>query len=150
MVRGPVVVRLKDAAQAPHANRARSSWCRAPSSSPHEFEHLAVHVPVAFPSVAERAAIVDDTIAQFAATSGPPARRPQARDLLGPTARWAVPQRRRAARARAVVDDGAITVRDVPVVERARFDALAADGVLSYEYATVGPGDVVGLDRMMQ
>jgi len=148
----PVVVRLlKDAAQAPHANRSTVVLVSRSVELPHELEHLAVHVPVAFPSVAERAAIVDDTIAQFAATSGQlPHVDPQARDLL--VRRLAGLSRSDVARlARgAVVDDGAITVRDVPVVERARFDALAADGVLSYEYATVGPGDVVGLDRMMQ
>ncbi|MFC6451846.1 hypothetical protein ACFP82_17420 [Cellulomonas gelida] len=67
----PVVVRLlKDAAQAPHANRSTVVLVSRSVELPHELEHLAVHVPVAFPSVAERAAIVDDTIAQFAATSG--------------------------------------------------------------------------------
>ncbi|CAM5786032.1 AAA family ATPase [Cellulomonas persica] len=147
----PVVVRLlKDAAQAPAAQRSTVVLVSRAVDLPHELEHLAVHVPVAFPSAAERAAIVDETVQQWAASSGRfPHVDPQARDLL--VQRLAGLSRSDVARlARgAVVDDGAITVRDVPVVERARFDALAADGVLSYEYATVGAADVVGLDRMM-
>ena len=148
----PVVVRLlKDVAQMPTATRSTVVLVSRAVDLPHELEPLAVHVPVAFPSVAERAAIVDETVAHWQAASGRAAHvDPQARELL--VHRLAGLSRSDVARlARgAVVDDGAITVRDVPAVERARFEALAADGVLSYEYATVGAGDVVGLDRMMR
>lgn len=147
----PVVVRLlKDIAQVPAERRSTIVLVSRTVDLPHELEHLAVRVPVAFPSAAERAAIVDETVAGWSAATGAfPHVDPHARDLL--VRRLAGLSRSDVARlARgAVVDDGAITHRDVPVVERARFDALAADGVLSYEYATVGPDDVVGLDRVL-
>jgi len=148
----PVVVRLlKDAAQVPAERRSTLVLVSRTLELPVEIEHLAVQVPVAFPSTAERAAIVDETVRAWAAATGTfPHVDPYARDLL--VRRLAGLSRSDVARlARgAVVDDGAITHRDVPVVERARFDALSADGVLSYEYATVGPDDVVGLDRVVR
>lgn len=147
----PVVVRLlKDAAQRPTGLRSTLVLVSHALELPREVEHLAVRVPVSFPSPAERALIVDRTVAAWANVTGSvPHVDPQARELL--VHRLAGLSRSDVGRLAhgAVVDDGALTVRDVPVVERARFDALAADGVLSYEYATVSPGDVVGLDRVV-
>lgn len=148
----PVVVRLlKDVAQRPMGLRSTLVLVSHALELPREVEHLAVRVPVSFPSPAERALIVDRTVAAWShATGRVPHVDPQARDML--VQRLAGLSRGdvgRLARG-AIVDDGALTVRDVPVVEHARFDALAADGVLSYEYATVAPGDVVGLDRVVR
>lgn len=148
----PVVVRLlKDAAQRPVDVRSTVVLVSHAVDLPPELEHLAVRVPVAFPSPAERAAIVDRTVDAWARTTGGlPQVDPQARDqLVQRLAGLARGDVERLAHG-AIVDDGALTVRDVPVVDRARFDALAADGVLSYEYATVAPGDVVGLDRVVR
>lgn len=148
----PVVVRLlKDVAQRPTGLRSTLVLVSHAVTVPPEVAHLAVRVPVAFPSAAERATIVDRTVAAWSnATGQVPHVDPRARDLL--VQRLAGLSRAEVARLAhgAVVDDGALTTRDVPVVERARFDALAADGVLSYEYATVAPGDVVGLDGVVR
>ena len=148
----PVVVRLlKDAAQRPMGLRSTIVLVSRALRLPREIEHLAVHVPVSFPSPAERGTIIDRTVAAWSHVTGQvPHVDPQARELL--VHRLAGLSRAEVARLAhgAVVDDGALTVRDVPAVERARFDALAADGVLSYEYATVAPDDVVGLDRVVR
>ncbi|ADG75138.1 AAA ATPase central domain protein [Cellulomonas flavigena DSM 20109] len=148
----PVVVRLlKDAAQRPLGLRSTLVLVSHALRLPRELEHLAVRLPVTFPTAAERALVVDRTVAAWAnATGRVPHVDPHAREVL--VARLAGLSRADVARLAhgAVVDDGALTVRDVPVVERARFEALAADGVLSYEYATVSPGDVVGLDAVVR
>ncbi|MBD7918101.1 AAA family ATPase [Cellulomonas sp. Sa3CUA2] len=148
----PVVVRLlKDAALRPMGLRSTLVLVSHALTLPPEVEHLAVRVPVSFPTPAERALIVDRTVAAWGNVTGlHPHVDPQARELL--VQRLAGLSRSDVGRLAhgAIVDDGALTVRDVPVVERARFDALAADGVLSYEYATVAPADVVGLDRVVR
>lgn len=148
----PLVVRLlKDAAQRPVGLRSTLVLVSHAVPVPAEIDHLAVRVPVAFPSLDERARIVDRTVQEWSRTTGRvPHVDPRARDLL--VQRLAGLSRTDVARfARgAVVDDGALTASDLPVVEHARFEALAADGVLSYEYATVQPGDVVGLDAVVR
>ncbi|GIG41885.1 AAA family ATPase [Cellulomonas phragmiteti] len=148
----PVVVRLlKDAAQRPLAMRSTLVLVSHALKLPREVEHLAVRVPVTFPSPAERAVIVDRTVAAWSNVTGRvPHVDPEARELL--VQRLAGLSRSDVGRLAhgAIVNDGALTARDVPVVERARFEALSADGVLSYEYATVAPGDVVGLDRVVR
>ncbi|MBO3086798.1 AAA family ATPase [Cellulomonas dongxiuzhuiae] len=148
----PVVVRLlKDAALRPVGLRSTLVLVSHALTLPREVEHLAVRVPVSFPAPAERAVIVDRTVAAWGNVTGLfPQVDPQARELL--VQRLAGLSRSDVGRLAhgAIVDDGALTVRDVPVVERARFEALAADGVLSYEYATVAPADVVGLDRVVR
>ena len=45
----------------------------------------------------------------------------------------------------AIEDDGAITETDLPRVNRAKFDLLGRDGVLSFEFDTAHFGDVGGL-----
>ncbi|MBT0992950.1 AAA family ATPase [Cellulomonas sp. DKR-3] len=148
----PVVVRLlKDLAQLPPARRSTLVLVSHAVELPPELDHLAVHVPVAFPTAEERAAIVDDAVRTYASLTGRfPDVDPHARQLL--VDRLAGLSRADVARLAhgAVVADGAITARDVPVVEKARFEALAADGVLSYEYAQAGADDVVGLDRVVR
>lgn len=48
----------------------------------------------------------------------------------------------------AIADDGAISLGDVPVVNRARFDMLAAGGVLQFEFDTANFGQVAGLAKL--
>jgi len=45
----------------------------------------------------------------------------------------------------AIFDDGAITASDLPELNRAKFELLGKDGVLSYEYDTSSFADVGGL-----
>ncbi len=148
----PVVVRLlKDAAHVPVARRSTVVLVSRTLRVPPDLEHLAVRLPTHLPTAEERARIVDGVVAAWATTTGtPPPVDPHARDLL--VARLAGLSHGDVARLAhgAVVTDGALTMRDVPEVERARVEALAGDGILSYEYATAAPEDVVGLDGVLR
>ena len=48
----------------------------------------------------------------------------------------------------AIVDDGAITSEDIPNVNKAKFELMDMDGVLSFEYDTAKFSDVGGLDNL--
>ncbi len=48
----------------------------------------------------------------------------------------------------AIVDDGAITASDIPAVNKAKFELMDMDGVLSFEYDTAKFTDVGGLDNL--
>jgi len=48
----------------------------------------------------------------------------------------------------AIIDDGAITSDDIPTVNKAKFDLMDMDGVLSFEYDTAKFSDVGGLDNL--
>jgi AAA+ superfamily predicted ATPase len=48
----------------------------------------------------------------------------------------------------AVFDDGAITADDVPAVMQAKYELLNHDGVLSYEYETVGFDSIAGFNNV--
>lgn len=50
----------------------------------------------------------------------------------------------------AIRDDGAITVADIPAVNRAKFELLDMHGVLSFEYDTAKFSDVGGLKRLRE
>jgi len=65
------------------------------------------------------------------------------RNLAGLTATDA----RRLAR-KAIHDDGAINVSDIPEVQKAKYELLAKDGVLTFEYETAQFADVGGMRRL--
>lgn len=48
----------------------------------------------------------------------------------------------------AIVEDGALTLDDVPDINQARFALMNLDSVLSYEYETASFGEVGGLDNL--
>ena len=50
----------------------------------------------------------------------------------------------------AIVDDGAITESDIPVVNKAKFELLNLDGVVSFEFDTANFADVGGLVKLKQ
>lgn len=50
----------------------------------------------------------------------------------------------------AIRDDGAITMADIPAVNRAKFELLDMSGVLSFEYDTARFSDVGGLKRLQE
>lgn len=50
----------------------------------------------------------------------------------------------------AIFDDGAITSSDLPELNKAKFELLGMDGVLSYEYDTSSFADVGGLVQLKQ
>jgi len=50
----------------------------------------------------------------------------------------------------AIVDDGALTRSDLPEVMQAKYELLNQSGILSFEYETVLPEEVAGLDNIKQ
>lgn len=48
----------------------------------------------------------------------------------------------------AIVDDGAITEDDIPAVNKAKFELMDMEGVLSFEYNTSTFSNVAGLERL--
>ncbi len=50
----------------------------------------------------------------------------------------------------AIRDDGAITLADIPAVNRAKFELLDMNGVLSFEYDTARFSDIGGLKRLQE
>ena len=50
----------------------------------------------------------------------------------------------------AIVDDGAITDSDLPALNKAKFDLMGMDGVLSYEYQTEALSKIGGMANLKQ
>ncbi|MBB3167288.1 AAA family ATPase [Simiduia aestuariiviva] len=50
----------------------------------------------------------------------------------------------------AIVDDGAITESDLPAINKAKFELLNLDGVVSFEFDTASFADVGGLEKLKQ
>ncbi|MDM3870576.1 AAA family ATPase [Porticoccus sp. W117] len=50
----------------------------------------------------------------------------------------------------AIVDDGAITEEDLPEINKAKFQLMDMDGVLSYEYRTEKFSDVAGMNTLKE
>lgn len=118
---------------------------------PDDLEHLAARIPLAFPDAAERRAIVDGVVQEWARTTGQLARvDPRAVELLvANLAGVSHGDAERLARG-AVFDDGALLPSDVPAVTRAKHALLARDGALAYELGTVPLDQVAGMARLKQ
>lgn len=146
----PVTVRLlKDLCLAPVRRTLVLVGREVPL--PDDLEHLAARFPVAFPDATERRSIVDHVVADWARTTGQPARvDARAVELLvANLAGVSHGDAERLARG-AVFDDGALLPADVPAVTRAKHALLARDGVLAYELDTVPPDQVAGMARLRQ
>ena len=118
---------------------------------PSELEHLTARFSLAFPSRAERRAIVEDVAREWSAAHG---RLVHADDnsvsmLVENLAGLSVADTRRLART-AIFDDGAITPDDTPAVMKAKYDLLNKGGVLSFEYETAAAADLAGMDRLKE
>ncbi len=118
---------------------------------PGELDTYAAHFSVAFPSRAERRAVVDETAKLWAAERGRLVRADEeslsllVENLEG----LSLTDTRRLART-AIFDDGAITTQDAPAVMAAKYELLNRGGVLSFEYDTRALTDVAGLGRLTQ
>ncbi|WP_182112937.1 AAA family ATPase [Actinotalea sp. JY-7876] len=148
----PVTVRLlKDLCQGAAAASRTVVLISHEVDLPPELEHLAARLGLAFPTREERRAIVDEVAREWAAAHSALVRADETSIalLVENLAGLSFGDVRRLARA-AVHDDGAITASDVPAVMRAKYDLLAQDGVLTFEYETAGAGDLAGLDRLKE
>ncbi len=119
-------------------------------SLPPELARFGTTFRLSLPSDSEIMALVKEEARQWAAANG--GKRVRATPEV--LARLAANLRglgrdevRRLARG-AIVDDGAITESDLPDVNHAKFQLMAMDGVLSYEYETEQFANVAGMDNL--
>ena len=148
----PVNVRLlKDIAQ-DYANTPRTVVLISHDLElPPELETYATRFEIAFPTRAERRAIVDQTAREWAAENESLVRADEESvgRLVENLGGLSLTDTRRLART-AIFDDGAITATDSPAVMRAKYDLLNRGGVLSFEYETAGMADVAGMSRLKE
>lgn len=119
---------------------------------PPELRRYSAKLGLSLPNDAQLLAIVREEASAWAkqnpaATlqSEPAALKQLVRNLRGVTEADA----RRLARG-AIRDDGAITLADIPAINRAKFDLLDMSGVLSFEYDTAKFSEVGGLRRLQE
>ncbi|MEH6565747.1 MAG: AAA family ATPase [Halopseudomonas sp.] len=117
---------------------------------PAELSRLAARISLSMPSDEELAAIVRDEATRWSEQNrGERVRTDNltlqkvVRNLRGTTHEEA----RRLAR-NLIVDDGAITQEDLPTLNKAKFELLDMQGVLSYEQETAHFADVGGLSQL--
>lgn len=116
---------------------------------PAELETYSARLEIAFPSRAERRAIVEEIAREWAREHGSLVRADEesVSRLVENLAGLSTSDTDRLARA-AIYDDGAVTASDSPTVMRAKYELLNRGGVLSFEYDTAGMADVAGLDHL--
>lgn len=118
---------------------------------PEELAHLAAHVELAYPDVAERRAIVDEVAREWMARTGTAVRADETSValLVENLAGLPVTDVRRIART-AIFADGAVTAEDVPRVAKAKYDLLASGGVLSFAHDAGEIGELAGMSRVKE
>jgi len=118
-------------------------------SLPRELEHFAARFELSFPTREERHRIVEQVAAEWRRGGGGRARvDAQAAEMLVENlAGLATADTVRLAR-KAVLDDGALTVSDLPAVMAAKYRLLNRGGVLGYEHDTARFTEVAGMARL--
>jgi hypothetical protein len=147
----PTLVRLlKDIAQ-DYARCARTIvLISCEIEIPHEIEHLAARCVLALPDRNERRRLVEDVARQWMHDNPRQAVKIDSHALAllvenmnGLTAS----DTQRLAR-KAIFDDGALQVSDVPSIMRAKYELLNHNGILRYEHDTARFADVGGLSNL--
>ncbi len=117
---------------------------------PPELRSFCARFELSLPGAEERRAIIDRLLEEYR-VENPGSRMPvdsQALDMLVQNlAGLPHSDAERLAR-NAIFDDGAITADDVPAVMQAKYELLNHDGVLSYEYETVGFESIAGFNNV--
>ncbi|UTA48622.1 AAA family ATPase [Simiduia sp. 21SJ11W-1] len=117
---------------------------------PKELSRLAARVNLALPSDEEIMTIVREEAKAWAAKGG------RVRADQATVARMVNNLRGlsfadvRALVRSAIVDDGAITESDLPAINKAKFELLNLEGVVSFEFDTASFADVGGLEKLKQ
>ena len=119
---------------------------------PPELSRLGATFRPTLPSDSEIMALVKKEARQWAAANGGKRVRatPQALERLAANLRGLGREEVRRLARGAIVDDGAITESDLPDVNSAKFQLMAMDRVLSYEYETEQFANVAGMDNLRQ
>ncbi|HVY82560.1 MAG TPA: AAA family ATPase [Steroidobacteraceae bacterium] len=119
---------------------------------PQELEHLTARLKLGAPTRNERLAVVTRVAQEWAQANAGRAAPidPQALDhLVDNLAGLETPDTERLAR-QAIVNDGALTMADLPGVLAAKYELLNRGGTLSYEPDTAKFADIGGLARLRQ
>lgn len=118
---------------------------------PEDLAYLAARVELAYPSSAERRAIVDEVAREWVAGTGTAVRADEASItmLVENLAGLSEVDVRRLART-AIFEDGAVTADDLPVVAKAKYELLSRGGVLSFEHDAADIGDLAGMRRVKE
>jgi hypothetical protein len=147
----PVHVRLlKDIAQSYDAAPRTVVLVSHEVRLPKELEPFAARFELAFPSRAERHAIVERVVDEWRRGNGGTRVKidPQALEMLVENlAGLATVDTERLAR-KAVFADGALTASDLPLVMAAKYRLLNRNGVLGYEHDTAKFADLAGMARL--
>jgi len=117
---------------------------------PPELEHLSARFELALPDRNERLQLVEDTARQWMRAHPHQAIRIDRRALemlVENLNGLSAADTQRLAR-KAIFDDGALQVSDVPEIMRAKYDLLNHDGILRYEPDTAHVADVGGLANL--
>ncbi|MEX1034096.1 MAG: AAA family ATPase [Cellvibrionaceae bacterium] len=119
-------------------------------SLPSEISRYSAVLQLALPSDEEITAIIREEAKQWA--EGKPGERVKTdsdtlRKLVANLKGLSHSEVRRLARG-AIIDDGAITEDDIPAVNKAKFELMDMEGVLSFEYNTAKFSNVGGLNRL--
>lgn len=147
----PRVVRLlKDLAQSYSEHGQTLFLISHQLSLPPELQRLGVRVALEMPSDDELFNIVREEVRAYsAANAGRRVRtdRTAIQQLIANLRGVTHSDARRLIRS-AIIEDGALTLDDVPDINQARFALMNLDSVLSYEYETASFGNVGGLDNL--
>ncbi len=119
---------------------------------PPELQHYCARFSMSFPNDAQLMAIVREEVSAWTRENGgAKVKTDQAtlKKLIRNLSGLSRQEARRLARA-AIRDDGAITEADLPEINRAKFELIDMEGVLSFEYDTEQFSEVGGLDNLKQ
>lgn len=145
----PTLVRLlKDLALAQDAHRHTLVLVSHALKLPAELSRLSARVTLALPSDEEIMSIVREEARALSAEGRKVRADNQSLARLVSNLRGLSFADVRALVRSAILDDGAITESDLPQVNRAKFELLNLDGVVSFEFDTASFADVGGLVRL--
>jgi SpoVK/Ycf46/Vps4 family AAA+-type ATPase len=119
---------------------------------PRELEHLSARFELAFPTRNEREAIVRRVAGEWKASRGGAGTRLDEQALtlfVENLSGLSIADTERLAR-RAILDDGALALSDLPAIMQAKYQLLNRNGVLEYEHDTARYADVGGMRRIKE
>ncbi len=117
---------------------------------PPELKRLSAKFSISFPNDAQLIATLREEIKQFSNNDTRVFKKPSAdviRKMINNLKGLSREEARRLIRS-AIMQDGAITASDIPMINKAKFELLDMNGVISFEYDTERFSDVGGLKNL--